>query len=75
MQAKNKRPKKGEKRVDIRDEVWGLDIKAETQADAIVLRKLFTVFMDVGGGGLNLAMDWAEEEIKKAKEKRDAQSS
>ena len=63
IQVKNKRPVKGEKRRDVRDYVNKLEIQAENTWDEKVMAKIFRVFMKVGSGGINLAMDRTLEEI------------
>ena len=70
FQVKNHRRKKGEPRRDIRDFCDKATIEAEHDDDAVVLNKLFRVFLAVGVGGLNLMLDRTIEEIKELKAKQ-----
>lgn len=67
LQSKSPRRKKGDTRsTNIGKAIAQITLKASRDFDEQLLAKMFRVFHLVGAGGLNLAMDWALEEIDKA---------
>ena len=68
FQVRNKGGRRAKR--DIRDFVDKATIEAECDDDARALQKLFSIFMDVGTGGLHLILDSGLKDIRAAKERQ-----